>query len=849
MTTRLTAITPSYSSFKDDQVLTAGQLNELLYYLDDQDRMSRISLNGVGIVCGFKPEIRIDNSTNPQGKHIKITQGCGVTTDGDLLHLVVPSDEENEVNFNIPDVVYTSFIPYSDEKAQYKPFFYNDSGGGDEQITLYELIPDGVSVTGAEPLNTLTGLEDMIVLLYLESYPQEPTVCTGVSCDDMGVKEVQQLRVLLVSRTNVLNIIHYDSIFNYQNILSTYVQIPEIVVPRLVLNQVNSLSPAVLSGAYNHIVTSTGIIDSLRSGFEKMLTKLGMNDLYNNIVNQLAINFNALNAPVYFQYWYDLLKDVVDTYNEMKELFPDALCGCDPDITSFPKHLLLGPLKALTENDLEYNNYRHSFLKSPLLSDFCSGKKRFETLAHRVLEMMKANQGYLFPTNPIKITPSRTGTWLGNKAIPFYYNLNPELLKLWNYDKAERYKQKWNLSYHTGPLEENPIVQTPLHYDLESYNFYRIEGHQGNLYPSVLSDLEVWREKFGLNFDILDLGITLSSDETINIDDYPCEFSDLQTMLDAWREQNACVLANASLYLSSYDVYTPWKNSNQVGYYEIRGKENLALSLLGNKKAASNIVYERMDKREGTVGKYIAEAYNTYIGCSANDIINQAVADMANISFRSYSAFAYDLSIMKPVKALSYSLKLIDALPVRVADLNQANFGEIALNASNICIIARQTTGVIGRDVAPSLPPASVPGAYYNSDMRYDVTTADGLYSKEYPGSFNMDYSNDFEVMRAEEKAPVMITNIMDDLIKTCCNVKQIEKILEEIERRKAQIILKKKLSEFIKDHPGLEHLGGVKPGGTFVIVRTSDAFGEIPANTVIADFSLPYSCNCKCEI
>jgi hypothetical protein len=43
-------------------------------------------------------------------------------------------------------------------------------------------------------------------------------------------------------------------------------------------------------------------------------------------------------------------------------------------------------------------------------------------------------------------------------------------------------------------------------------------------------------------------------------------------------------------------------------------------------------------------------------------------------------------------------------------------------------------------------------------------------------------------------------------------------------------------LSEFIREHPGLEHAAGVLRGGTFVLV--CDA-----ANTVIADFMLPYNC------
>lgn len=855
MTAKLTAITPSYSSFKDDQVLTAKQLNELLNYFDDQDRISRVFLSGVGIGCGFNQKMIINNAISPLEKQIEISQGFGLTTDGDLLLLSIPSNEpeveNDEENINISKLVYKTFIPYSDEKAQYKPFFYTDSGGGDEQITLFELLTEEEGVVpGAQKLNAFVGLEDMIVLLYLESYTQESSVCTGVSCDDMGEKEVQKLRALLVSRTDVLNIIQYDEIFNYQNILSVYVQLPDIIVPRVLINQLNSQSPVELSSSYTEVITSTNLVASLQTGFELMLEKVGLTTLATDIINQLNINFNSLNAPTYFQYWYDLLKDVTDTYNEMKDLFPEALCGCDPEITSFPKHLLLGPLKDLTETDLQFNNYRHSFLKSPLLSDFCSASERFENLAYRVLEMLKANQGYQFPTTPIRITPSKTDTSLGNKAIPFYYDLNTQLLKKWNFDKTIKYKQQWNLSYHITQLAPSPMVQTPLRYDLESYNFFRIEGHQGNQLASARNTIQSLRDTNGLNFELVDLGITLSSNETINIQDYPCEFADLQVMLDSWRQQNACILANASKFLSAYSVKTPWRNPRLPFYYEIKGKENVELRLLGSRSPEQNIVYENMFKEDGSVGKYISDAYKRYIGCSPNDMINLVLAEMSGVNFGVFSPFSYDLTILKPVQTLTNALFLFDNIPIHIQDLDRNRFNNLMIDSSNICVLARQTTGIINGDVAPTFPPMSTPGNYFNVSPLHSYTPVNERQNiEELPGSFNYDYSNDFEVMRITEKAPAMIPNIMEDLIKYCCNIKQIETILTEIERRKNKIILNKKLSEFVKNHPGLEHFGGVKIGGTFVLVYTAEPFGEIPANTVLADFSLPYSCNCTCEI
>ncbi len=53
MNTKLDNVTTQYRKFNDNQALTEGQLNEFIDYFEDQDRLSRTRLSGVGVVCGF----------------------------------------------------------------------------------------------------------------------------------------------------------------------------------------------------------------------------------------------------------------------------------------------------------------------------------------------------------------------------------------------------------------------------------------------------------------------------------------------------------------------------------------------------------------------------------------------------------------------------------------------------------------------------------------------------------------------------------------------------------------------------------------------------------------------------
>ncbi|MFI5171332.1 MAG: hypothetical protein ACHQFW_03025, partial [Chitinophagales bacterium] len=67
-----------YPVFVADQVLTPGHLNEITTYLDDQDRLTRNKLIGIGIACGLE--------LNCSGSAISISKGVGVTSKGYLIN-------------------------------------------------------------------------------------------------------------------------------------------------------------------------------------------------------------------------------------------------------------------------------------------------------------------------------------------------------------------------------------------------------------------------------------------------------------------------------------------------------------------------------------------------------------------------------------------------------------------------------------------------------------------------------------------------------------------------------------------------------------------------------------------
>ncbi|MEC8683858.1 MAG: hypothetical protein VXX80_09270, partial [Bacteroidota bacterium] len=292
-------IKPDYRAFVDDQVLTCGQLNEFLDYFEDQQRLTRICLNGVGIVCGFEV------SLNAATKTIAITPGCGITTDGDLIKLLVDAKKTTSEDGSIQNLTYktlaketihyTHFRSFEDDFAQYDAFRTTSSNSDtNTTIPLYELVPKGSSKTTDKALTTLD-LTDKIVVLYLESYAKTPDICTETNCDNLGEQHVQKLKVLLVEEKDIEYLLANDSIYRKYDILDVYKKLPPIKMPRVLLNsgvkEIETPLKVDLSDLFDltnirkNLIISNNTLSPLKNSFSSVKTPA------------LDIGYNSLRAP------------------------------------------------------------------------------------------------------------------------------------------------------------------------------------------------------------------------------------------------------------------------------------------------------------------------------------------------------------------------------------------------------------------------------------------------------------------------------------------------------------------------------------------------------------------------
>ncbi|NJR42425.1 MAG: hypothetical protein HC767_06940 [Akkermansiaceae bacterium] len=109
---------------------------------------------------------------------MRLSPGCGLSSDGDLFCFT----EEK---------LFTHFTKFQDNEAKYPPFSKIED--------FIELLPEKNQIAEAQPL-TEEQLKDRIAVLYLESYVKEPDFCTTENCDNQGLIQHNNLRLLLVPR-------------------------------------------------------------------------------------------------------------------------------------------------------------------------------------------------------------------------------------------------------------------------------------------------------------------------------------------------------------------------------------------------------------------------------------------------------------------------------------------------------------------------------------------------------------------------------------------------------------------------------------------------------------------------
>jgi len=501
MNNQLSNISTQYRKFSKGQYIEHAQFNEFLDFFEDQDRLSRVMLQGVGIVCGLKPSL-IYKSKVLSG--IQLSQGVALTTDGDLLTLNNTSEISQDLyvsdlkTVNIESKNYTHFKVYDNFKAKY-PSFY----GGRDQIELWELATAQEANSDFQSIDNLPDLENKYLLLYLESYEKEVKPCRGVDCDNHGIQQIRNLKVLVTSTGGINHILERDKVQPHplfiKDILKP-VQQERVITERLILEKgiEAQFSSSDLKEMYVTVLEKDDYGKLLFQKINAISQIMGTPSVDHESFKKILEDYLAKDER--FQYVYDVVKDLTDTYSEIIKVLPSAFTKYLPDFVSFPKHVMLGKLIS----DTQLDSSRHQFYNSPVLDDE-KATQRVVLLINRFIQQV---QNFKYPSlenePQIKITPSQKLNPLGNKAVPFYYQTTEEFLKAWNFDKTGNRSSGDNLGYGINFFTPNTNIQDDsLNYNIDKNSFYSIEGHQGMSSEEAFNQIRQIRDQQQLGFDIM----------------------------------------------------------------------------------------------------------------------------------------------------------------------------------------------------------------------------------------------------------------------------------------------------------------------------------------------------------
>jgi hypothetical protein len=494
----------SYPVFEPNQVLTDVQLNGIVRYLEQQERLTRFYTAGMGIICGLQAQ------WEATGLHI--TEGCGLTSEGYLI--------------KSPEWLLTHYR----EKAIPPQWFGLDREkfpGLFEGIYELEPAPDVDD-------NELIGLQKThvagrVLVLVLECFEDSKDELCNNDCDERGIELNFILHKLLLPLDTANTILNacYD---HDKYVPSLFASMEELFYYKYFIS-------------YPHI-ERFGYKSDENGTSARLNTIINYNEFqnrYNEILSPLADrldqalqNVHKIFSPVFapgevkvsplqldpglkdlikkglfhrfeVQYLYDYLKDLVRAYLEFVENAFDLMADCPADMRRFPRHLFLHHFDDNAYPDASLSTiYRTPYTQPPIYNSNPIRLDEVKTLFTRLGILAQSYQSPdLFGFGDTRITPSKMDNQpLSETAMPFYYHSS--VANWWNPRRRRTGRMNQVYSYHRPSM---PPYNDPLVFRMEGSDFLRIEGHVGKPFQEVLGELTDFQQKYNLPFQVVALKI------------------------------------------------------------------------------------------------------------------------------------------------------------------------------------------------------------------------------------------------------------------------------------------------------------------------------------------------------
>jgi len=845
----------SHPRFSPNQVLTDAHLNDLVEYLDREDRVSRTRLLGVGIVCGL--ELRSDLR-----ERVVVGRGCGVTTQGDLL---VVGD----------DTPFTHRREYADPTQYF-------IGGRKLDFPAWELVetPQAPTPGVTRLADAPDFLRERVAVLFLELQDKELRSCVENDCNEKGHRRYLTPRVLVVARQDASKLALAEGVTFKPPVPPVTLRVPRPTFTDRVA-PFNKLDYADVVSAFGDSVQAVEapLGEALKQSIERLQPALGTVALSGTVAGRLkTARETLLKDGKGVQYLYDWVKELSVAYAELAEVA--ALIGghCCPDEELFARHLLLGELEDNLASSYRPprvprppSSYRHPFLPSPALGNQAELRERAASLLQRlILQLEKFSWA---PGAKIAVIPDAgPRAPLGERALPHYYSLaggSPSLLDHWNYQRTRYGWQDTLPSYAADQYSRLGMVLDPLRYDHDGAAFFRIEGHLEQRVEDVLAFLEAQRRAFGLPFQV----VAVAFDNTVTSQqlDKDCRSADLEAVYDELREEYRALLAREKEYFEELTPPPPDRGKVK-GRIEKLGdlpdiSDRLRLTVLDTGETftadeAGNFEVERPEGPyvlQASAGSWVGD--RIYVEVKPNIQTQQdlnvrkvqvqeslAAPQVKTMAAEARAAFALEgMGLAQSALAVKPPYRFeVPTKPIReyIKDFIGQPSPKEAPNKLDLLNLSGTWTAAGKADLMQQigLPArlalllgqalALLPGDL--SDLGLDELRKNLTELKSTASTLEK------QLLKLTTLTPAQIQQLQHlQVIQGMAQVELLATLKQSFDERREQQKRRLLFSEFLNEHPSLEHLGGVPRGGTFVI-----AYQE---GLVKADFALAYTCCDPC--
>jgi hypothetical protein len=853
----------SYPIFEDNQVLTSSQLNELVTYLDEQSRLTRVKLIGMGVACGLVPVFKLNDPAFGNKTTLKITNGKGITSEGYLIAM--------------GDCTVTRYRPYQlPASVVYPPFGTPQRAG----LNFFEMLTDEAEEDVTNPSVPITqsffgsGNSRKIVMLFIESYENDLGSCLTKACDELGRELVFTIRKLAVSKAEVDALITPSISLASEYLFPGKYDLPEVTMPRVLFDPAAQHSK-------NYLQFSVNYINAMKKKFNDLFTSAlpATYDVFRPILSELYgttnpllsttaqatlnnfINGGFTTGPKYLgmQYAYDYMKDLIMAYNEFRDTAFELMSKCCPDMGLFPKHLMLG--EAIATGDSKPSKYRHYFTEAVVTRDQKYLFEKALTLHKRlVLMTQKFDLTTINNPNSTVIAPETLGESLlitpsddklvplSLRAIPYYFRNDENdstalnlgtLEKNWNYEYVRKCladKGITPLSYNNQDTDQSAAVdqvRTPLYFDTDRFSFLRIEGHLRQKYQAVTEELERLKAQFNLPFNVVALRLQGTAPDEIRS---RCNFDDLRTEYLSVRTELMTTIQPIFDRFATYNTSTGVIDMKAVSVF-LKGlvdDSDITSQNVGSISDFKN-AFEPYKKIRTIADSGTATLQTGIIGekTSFTERSFEPVEELTPVPLE--TAFLVS-PLVRPRFNLPQAITLANKRIITVHNAVQDSLKELCIRLNRLL----RTQNVQNVDV--TLLPFDL------ADFKYGAEEA--ISNKSFIRTW-------VEAMQYAINAKSWLNHLLDQLIRTprnrntpemyfvlsqyCAELfAQLDKIITGSFHKRLEMVYytmeyrinymkandQTLFSNFIKKHPGIEHKGGVEPGGTFVLVYNGDHVG-----------------------